>query len=198
MKINEIFKSIQGEGKYAGFPVLFIRLSGCNLNCDFCDSSYHSEGKEYSLEQIVEEIKKSNLNIIVWTGGEPTLQLLEIKQVMIITENVKHHIETNGSNNFNSDIFDYVCISPKTLRMAKRTIQFRNIVDSDKIDIKVVTDLELNKELIPYATMLMPLTTINEEIDKLTEQKVWNFCVESNTKFCLRQHVHVWGNKRGI
>ena len=57
MKINNIFKSIQGEGRYAGFPVVFIRTSGCTRKCPWCDTQYHEGGKEYSTGKIIDSIE---------------------------------------------------------------------------------------------------------------------------------------------
>ena len=65
-------------------------------------------------------------------------------------------------------------------------------------DVKIVTDLKINKELMPYATMLMPLTTIFPQENIRNKQQVWDYCTKNNIKYCLRQHIEVWGDKRGI
>ena len=97
MIVNEIFESIQGEGRYAGMPALFIRLSGCNRNCEWCDTKYHNEGKEMAIHEVVNEIKKSHRDLVVWTGGEPCLQKHHVWLVLDNATDVKHHIETNGT-----------------------------------------------------------------------------------------------------
>ncbi|MGL5730453.1 MAG: 7-carboxy-7-deazaguanine synthase QueE, partial [Bacteroidales bacterium] len=71
-KINEIFYSLQGEGYYTGAPSVFIRFSGCNLKCSFCDTE-HETGTLMSDEQILEQINSYPCNQIVLTGGEPSL-----------------------------------------------------------------------------------------------------------------------------
>ena len=58
IKVNEIFHSIQGEGKYTGVNSIFMRTSGCDLACNFCDTKYHKEGNQKSTEEIIEEIKE--------------------------------------------------------------------------------------------------------------------------------------------
>jgi 7-carboxy-7-deazaguanine synthase len=76
MKIAEIFYSIQGEGKLAGTPSVFVRASGCNLRCTWCDTPYASwnpEGEEASVEQIVERVLAHPSRHIVLTGGEPMI-----------------------------------------------------------------------------------------------------------------------------
>jgi len=191
MLVSEIFESIQGEGKYTGYPALFIRLSGCNLKCSFCDTKYHTIRTEKSLTEIINIINKCKLDIVVWTGGEPLLQIQDITNVVRNTKK-RHHLETNGiliDNNI-CDIFEYVCVSPKDIMTCKKLIY-------SNFEIKVVTDLKLNKNLIPYATTLMPLSTFNKKIDKKIRQDVWDYCVKTNIKYSPRIHIDVWDKKRG-
>lgn len=104
MKVVEIFKSIEGEGKRAGLPCTFIRLFGCNLRCKYCDtkygwsSEYSDDAKEMSIEQIVEEAVKIGVPHVTITGGEP---LIHNDIVMLISELAKRNfwvnVETNGT-----------------------------------------------------------------------------------------------------
>ena len=71
-KINEIFYSLQGEGYHTGTPAIFVRFSGCNLKCDFCDTQ-HEEGTMMTDEEIITEVKKYPAVTVVLTGGEPSL-----------------------------------------------------------------------------------------------------------------------------
>ncbi len=204
MKINEIFQSIQGEGAYAGESALFIRLSGCNRNCDFCDTKYHKKGKDMSMLEIIERINKSNSNIVVYTGGEAMKQFDETNDIYTILydTNKQHNLETNGDFLVPLlDAFDYICFSPKDEDTAEKIWMFirEHEWSNDKFDIKIVTDLDMNRDLIPYATMLMPLTTSDDDKNVAIKKDVWNYCVEHNIHFCLRQHIEVWGrNKRGV
>ncbi|MGD9200341.1 MAG: radical SAM protein, partial [Chitinispirillia bacterium] len=75
IKICEIFKSIQGESTYTGLLCTFIRLSGCNLNCSYCDTKYAFEnGSEYSIEEILKYVKGHRCSLVEITGGEPLIQ----------------------------------------------------------------------------------------------------------------------------
>ena len=113
-KINEIFHSLQGEGYHTGTASVFIRLSGCNLHCAFCDTR-HEEGTMMSLPDIVEEVMKYPLApLIVLTGGEPSLWIDEdfvsgLKQMT----GKRIAIETNGTHSLPSNL-DWVTLSPKT------------------------------------------------------------------------------------
>ena len=99
MRIYEIFYSIQGEGRESGKPTIFIRTTGCNLRCTYCDTTYaYTGGKTMSIEGIVKTIKKYPCKDICITGGEPLLQEDIIELVSRLLQNkYRISIETNGS-----------------------------------------------------------------------------------------------------
>ncbi|MGB9807334.1 MAG: 7-carboxy-7-deazaguanine synthase QueE [Thermosulfidibacteraceae bacterium] len=99
MKIVEIFKSIQGEGKYIGTATAFLRTAGCNLNCIYCDTKYSwDKHKELSIKNILEKIEKLETRVITITGGEPLLQFEECNELIknLIEEEKLVILETNG------------------------------------------------------------------------------------------------------
>ncbi len=101
MKVNEIFLSIEGEGKRAGLPAVFVRFFGCNCACTYCDSVYACKGddyKEMSIDEIIEEIDKYQCNNVTATGGEPLIHL-EINEFLtrLIDEGYDINVETNGT-----------------------------------------------------------------------------------------------------
>lgn len=116
-RVNEIFLSLQGEGHHAGEAAVFIRLSGCNLNCPFCDTDF----KEYIvmdapsiIRHIYEECGKNPLpSLCVITGGEPTLQLDNDLIAAIHETGMKICLETNGTHLI-PDGIDFVTVSPKS------------------------------------------------------------------------------------
>ena len=113
-KVNEIFHSLQGEGYNTGTASVFIRLSGCNLRCDFCDTR-HEEGTLMSLPEIVEQVMHyPNAPFIVLTGGEPSLWIDDdfVAGLKSITGK-RIAIETNGTHPLPQGI-DWVTLSPKT------------------------------------------------------------------------------------
>ncbi len=99
LKVNEIFTSLQGESSYSGLPCLFIRLTGCNLRCGWCDTKYaYDEGMDYTLNEIVGFINGSNISLVEFTGGEPLLQKEELTRIIGDVDPEKTIlIETNGS-----------------------------------------------------------------------------------------------------
>lgn len=75
MKVNEIYRSIQGESSFAGLPCVFVRLTYCNLRCSWCDTEYaFYEGKDYTVEEVLREVKSFDCPLVELTGGEPLLQ----------------------------------------------------------------------------------------------------------------------------
>ena len=197
MKINEIFKSIQGEGKYTGHPVLFIRTSGCTRQCSFCDTQYHKKGKEMTPKEIAKRIEKSGLETVVWTGGEPMLWEDEIYEVMDQVHGYNHHLETNGDMlPQHPAMFQYIAFSPKVRSVQRNVVAFAENMPTHH-DIKVVTDLKMNPDMLEDATILMPLSTYDEKKDKKIQQDVWEYCVEHKLKYAHRVHVNVWGKSIG-
>ncbi len=99
MKVCEIFASIQGESTYAGIPCTFIRMSGCNLRCTYCDTTYaHGEGMELSEGEILGEVRKAGFRTVEITGGEPLLQggIFHLMK-HLLDQGYRVLIETNGS-----------------------------------------------------------------------------------------------------
>jgi 7-carboxy-7-deazaguanine synthase len=103
MKIAEIFRSLQGEGKNQGKPCLFIRLAGCNLRCRWCDTPTSTGGgMEMSLDAVLEQVWRTNPPYICITGGEPLLQVDELEPLLISLRKrgTVIDIETNGTLDF--------------------------------------------------------------------------------------------------
>jgi 7-carboxy-7-deazaguanine synthase len=103
MKIVEIFRSLQGEGKNQGRACLFIRLAGCNLHCRWCDTAYaQTGGIEMSVDTILERALNLKPSYICITGGEPLLQADELEQLLIQLhmQGIAIEIETNGTIDF--------------------------------------------------------------------------------------------------
>ena len=116
IKVSEIFTSFQGEGPYVGTPATFLRLYGCNLDCEWCDtdiSTYEILSVDDVAEILLTQMEFNNIKTLIITGGEPTLQMEEIKRLIKeLPDDIRIQMETNGS------IFEYIpeieyVISPK-------------------------------------------------------------------------------------
>ena len=113
-RINEIFYSLQGEGFHSGTPAVFVRFSGCNLRCAFCDTQ-HQNGTMMSLQEIVDEVNKYPIApLVVLTGGEPSLFIDETFVAELKQKTGKRiTIETNGTRPLPNNL-DWVTLSPKS------------------------------------------------------------------------------------
>ncbi|MDE5710447.1 MAG: 7-carboxy-7-deazaguanine synthase QueE, partial [Bacteroides sp.] len=110
-KINEIFYSLQGEGYHTGTPAVFVRFSGCNLKCPFCDTQ-HEEGTQMSDDEILEEVGKYPATTVILTGGEPSLWIDRGFIELLHRAGKYVCIETNGTRLLPDNI-DWVTCSPK-------------------------------------------------------------------------------------
>ncbi len=111
LAVNEIFCSLQGEGFHTGTAAVFVRLSGCNLRCGFCDTD-HSGFRRMSANEIVREVTGYPAVTVILTGGEPSLQPIGPLVDMLHEAGRRVHIETNGTMPLPPSI-DWVTCSPK-------------------------------------------------------------------------------------
>lgn len=145
-RVNEIFYSLQGEGYHSGVPSVFVRFSGCNLRCPFCDTD-HSSGSGMTDDEIVAEINRYPAHWIILTGGEPSLQIDEdFLQTLHNATGKRIAIETNGTNALPNGI-DWITVSPKTGIGGNVELPLR-VAFAD--EIKVV---DTGQPLEPYFTL---------------------------------------------
>lgn len=110
--VKEIFYSLQGEGRWTGRPAVFVRFSGCNLHCPFCDTDFKG-GRAYGEDELIAEIEKySPCKFIVFTGGEPTLQLTDHLCKRLHQRGFYLAMETNGTRPWPKWL-DWITVSPK-------------------------------------------------------------------------------------
>lgn len=150
MRVNEIFYSIQGEGAFTGTPAVFIRLSGCNLKCDFCDTE-HLPYTEMSEDEIVAEVIKHPTKHVVITGGEPLLQSSFDLVTKLFFKECFIQLETNGTLplvelNY---IINWVTCSPKFDFCKNAELKIERIDELKVVyceqDMSVYDGIEANK-----------------------------------------------------
>lgn len=228
MRINEIFYSIQGEGVHQGIPMVFVRLQGCNLipHCSYCDTKYaqaDKEGKEVSVDYVVEEVTKLLPYYKGWvciTGGEPLWQEEELEKLVRKLKQGGYQItiETNGSFKLprwytlvDSWSADIKCPSSGVCGVSREDWLHTRICDQIKLVVGNTEDLIFVQGVIkrpPSPTVLVsPITNIlidgaelrmEEYWNREWLQEVWEFCLENRVRWSLQQHKIVWGNKIGV
>lgn len=183
--VNEIFYSLQGEGERSGSPSIFIRLTQCNLACKFCDTDFYS-GEEMTVDQILDTIRGFQSRWIIWTGGEPTLQLTDEILQQFRENGYKQAIETNGTRKVSS-LIDYVTCSPKQNFQAVKDLMPE--VDEIRIPIKEgdsLPDLAIFPKAKNY--FVSPIFDMND-----INQANVDYCVElakQNPEWRLSLQIH--------
>lgn len=173
-KINEIFYSVQGEGLHAGRPAHFIRFSGCNLHCPFCDTK-HEEGVMMTDEEILEKINFGS-NMVVLTGGEPSLFIDE--QFIRKLNNLGKYvcIETNGTHELPKGKF-FVTLSPKFEFVSKAELKIKRASE-----LKVVWNGENNmykySDIVAKHRFIQPCDTQDKEKNAQIMQEVVEYVKE--------------------
>ena len=222
LAVNEIFKSLQGEGLHAGQPAYFIRLAGCNIRCAWCDTGYAlttEKSKEMSIQEVSEEILKFRPQYQDWvciTGGEPLVQEKELMELVTSLGpkfGLQTEIFTNGTlerpwwwTKVNSWVIDIKTPSAGAFPINTNWF-FGRSQDAVKFVVADRTDLVFARELIhkfaisPIQKLVSPMIPNSSlaGIDR-TEwlQEVWNFCVEEKVQLSYQIHKIFWGNKKGV
>lgn len=208
MIINEIFYSIQGEGKYTGLPTVFIRTTGCNLRCSFCDTKYaYEEGEKLTVNQIKHKIEKYKCKNICITGGEPLIQE-EIPDLIkeLVRKKYFITIETNGSIDIkplinNKQIMislDIKCPSSKmNEKMILKNIMLLEKKDQLKFIINDKKDYEYAKKITNEykpSSMVFFQQAWGSNIEKLVK---WILKDNLNVRLGLQMHKVIWGETKG-
>ena len=204
LKVNEIYFSIQGESSKAGLPCVFVRLTYCNLRCTYCDTEYaFYEGKDYTIEQILTEVKKYKCKLVEVTGGEPLVQE-ECNELMKILcdDGYDVMLETGGSLPIkNVDfrvriIMDLKCPSSG---MIKKNLyeNIDNIKSTDEIKFVIGSreDYEWCKEIIKKYDLTNKCDVLFSVVfGELEPVMLVDWILEDKLKvrFQLQMHKFIW------
>lgn len=172
IKVNEIFYSIQGEGTYTGRPAVFIRLSGCNLKCPFCDTDF-STYTSMTEEEIVDMVNEigNRCGFVVITGGEPTLQDCTLLIDKLQTNGYYVAMESNGTRLAPYNV-NHLTLSPKASYV-------KNAIPVEKVcaELKVVYDGEHEPSDFGIKAMRYYLQPCDVG-DPVRNKEIMNECVE--------------------
>lgn len=207
LKINEIYKSVQGESSKAGLPCTFIRLTYCNLRCTYCDSEYaFYDGKEMEIDEILSGVKNQECTLVEVTGGEPLFQKESLELMKkLCDEGYEVMLETGGSlpienvDNRVMIILDLKC--PSSGMMKKNLYEnIQHLKKSDEIKFVIgtredyewtkgkITELSLNEKCqILFSTVFGAINPQNV-IEWILQDKL-------NVRFQLQMHKYIWDPK---
>jgi 7-carboxy-7-deazaguanine synthase len=208
--ISEIFYSLQGEGPNIGKPTVFLRTTGCNLACTWCDEPDALEiknGKQMTDDAILAEIHKHSAKHIDITGGEPMLQQLKLRPLLIQLKALGYtlEIETNGffASQIDDLITNYNCSpkltgsgnNPYKLKLRSEKAMYKFVID-DEADITETLKYIQDEELSHHQVRFSPQCRTEKEA---FEKSLWLMerCKDLNITFAPRMHIYYWGNKIG-
>ena len=185
LKIVDIFYSIQGEGKFSGYPCVFIRLHGCNLDCHFCDEDLHKGAYEsFTCKEILEKIEQYPSKQVVITGGEPSLNDINHFIDALHTQGYTVAVETNGYKLEHIKNADWITYSPKDWNVlhVEGFSEYKLVVDKSS-DIEKLLLIKSDKPIY-----IQPQNN-KDDIDKNNT----DFCIElvkKHPRFRLSVQLH--------
>jgi 7-carboxy-7-deazaguanine synthase len=227
LKISEIFYSIQGEGMLVGTPSVFVRTSGCNLRCAWCDTPYASwqpEGEELALEEILARVTRYRAHYVVVTGGEPMIapeivpltEALRQMRLHVTVETagtvfapVDCHLMSLSPKLSNSTPFerdegrwaaqhDRLRSRPEVLKRFMAAYEYQlKFVVAEADDIVEIKAMVTRLQANPQRVVLMPEGT---DAELLRERAAWivELCKQEGYRFSPRLHIDLYGNRRGV
>ena len=175
-RVNNIFYSLQGEGRNTGRAAVFIRFAGCNLRCSFCDTEFESY-REMTEGEILAAIHDYPSRFVVLTGGEPTLQVDESFVDLLHQHDYEVAMESNGTRPAPKNL-DWLTVSPKTFSGEWGEVRGKRLPD----ELKVVFDENTDPEtfLSPLTSHLSPLLYLQpcDTGDPVRNKAIIQACVE--------------------
>jgi 7-carboxy-7-deazaguanine synthase len=214
-KVQEIFKSIEGEGLRAGFPATFVRLFGCNLHCSYCDTRYSCEGEDYTdmtLYEIIEAVKQLEVPFVTLTGGEPLLQEDAFFLVhSLVKAGFQVNIETNGSINVKHYLafgqavmvtLDYKCPSSE-MESLMEPFQIETLRETDVLKFVVgsINDLDTMQTVLEsYPTQAQVF--VSPVFGRIQPKEIVQYVLDNKLHNCrvqLQLHKFIWpADMRGV
>jgi 7-carboxy-7-deazaguanine synthase len=204
LKVNEIYFSVQGESTSAGLPCVFVRLTYCNLRCTYCDTEYaFYDGKDKSIDEIVDEVRKFDCRLVEITGGEPLVQVECLPLIQrLCDEGFEVMLETGGSLPIEKVgkrvkiIMDLKCPSSGMLKKnLYENLNFLKKTDELKFVIGIREDYDWAKEIISKYDLIgkcsMLFSVVFGELEPVT---LVNWILEDklDVRFQLQMHKYIW------
>lgn len=209
LRITEIFYSLQGETRTVGLPTVFIRLTGCPLRCQYCDTAYaFSGGNARTLSSILDEVEQYKASYVTVTGGEPLAQPACLDLLSALCDRHYHvSLETSGAldiSTVDSRVIKVVDFkTPGSKEMSKNRYENINALQpQDQVKFVVC-----NREDYDWAKALMIQYQLNNYCEilfspshhELANKDLAEWIIEDNlpVRFQLQMHKYIWGDVRG-
>jgi len=227
LNVSEIFLSIQGEGHLAGVVSVFVRLAGCSLRCRWCDTPYAlkaDQGKNLTIDEIINEVLQYDCSHVVVTGGEPLISVDLPLLLQKLKQNNKHITLETSAVQYRSIVCDLVSISPKltnsiptegpyaafaeTHRENRLNIAaIRSFIESHDYQLKFVvcnkSDLDEIEEIlaqlppIPKEKIMLMSQARTKQQHRQLGPAVAEMCIRKGFRYCPRLQIELWGSRRG-
>lgn len=227
MKIAEIFYSIQGEGALIGVPSVFVRTSGCNLRCTWCDTPYTSwqpKGEQLSIDDIIGQVASFPASHVVVTGGEPMIapEIVDLTRrlnraklhitietagtfyapvechLMSISPKLKNSTPHTRENGRWAAVHERLRFQPEVLKKLMTEYPFQlKFVVASREDLKEIATVRRDFAVEPSNVILMP-EGIEREI--LRDRGIWlaEVAKREGYRYSPRLHIDLWGDQRGV
>jgi len=211
LRITEIFYSLQGESNTTGYPTVFIRLTGCPLRCQYCDTAYaFTGGVIYDLDQVLKEVESYSASYVTVTGGEPLAQNSCLPLLTALCDKgYVVSLETSGA-------IDVQAVDPRVIKVMdlktpgsgelSKNLESNIEALSSKDQVKFVIcdriDYEWAREKVQEFRLQEKVADVlfspsNEQISA-TELAEWILADRLKVRFQIQLHKHLWGNKPGV
>jgi len=213
LRITEIFYSLQGESKTVGLPTVFIRLTGCPLRCQYCDTEYaFQDGDWWALDKIINEVKQYNTSYITVTGGEPLAQkasLILLKQLSDLDYKVS--LETSGAidiQDVDSRVMKVMDLkTPSSGEESKN--KYSNLAfipEHDQIKFVICNrkdyDWAINilkkYKLTEKCEVLFSPVNLEDSGNMVKDLAEWTLADQLQVRFQIQLHKMIWGNVQGV
>ncbi len=187
MKINEIFYSLQGEGYHSGTPAVFVRFSGCNLQCPFCDTQ-HSSGTEMTEDDIAAAVGGYPARMVVVTGGEPALQLTAslVDKLHLLGKYVT--VETNGTRRLPENV-DWITLSPKDMWLGENARPVLARADELKLLFEEGLPVEDYEDIQVAHRFLQPVDTDDQRQNDINKNAAIAY-IKQHPQWRLSLQIH--------
>ncbi len=204
LKVNEIYKSIQGETSFVGLPFVLVRLTGCHLRCSYCDTEYaFYEGKEISIPEIIRTVESLNTHHVLVTGGEP-LDQKQCKTLIAALLDAGHEVlvETSGAHSIRDcPRGAHYIVDVKTPSSKMTHKNYPNMVEEllphDEVKFVIGTreDYTFSKEFVKHHDLNKICPVLFSPVFGKMEYKTlvgWILEDKLPVRFQIQLHKHVW------